>query len=240
MMIKADLHLHTIYSYDATISPRLLVREAITKGFNVIAVTDHNVYDGAIETKRIARSLGDDLIVLLGVELLTDEGEIIILSWEPLERLPRTLIDAIDYARSADATIIVPHPYDRWRNGLGDKLYTIQCDGIEVFNPWTSPKANRRALQAAKEIGCSQIASSDAHSVEYIGLAYTLLNVEDLLEEEIHKAIRKGRCRPVGSYPSMSDRIKGRAKKALRRIGFLKDVYEPKGCYWFYDKFKYF
>ena len=220
---KCDLHVHTVYSPDSTISPRMLVREAIALGFNAIAVTDHNTFQGALEAKRLAKSLGREILVLTGIELLTDEGEVILLSHNPLERLPRRLEEAIDYALEEDATVIIPHPYDRWRRGVGDLIYEVKAHAIEVFNPWASPRNNRRALAAARELGRAMTASSDAHSPEYLGCAYTLIDVDSEDEEGIHRAIREGRTTPVGGYPSMSRRIISRAKKVLRKTKIYRE-----------------
>ena len=223
MLVRADLHIHTVYSSDSTISPKMLIREALSKGLNVIAVTDHNVYDGAIETKRLTREFEDELLVLIGVELLTDDGEIIILSHEPLDRLPRELNEAIDYARQHDSVIIVPHPFDEWRYGIKELVYSVDHDAIEVFNPKSSSRANRLAHEAAKALGKAQVASSDAHSIEYVGIAYTVIEVNSLCEDEVFKAIRRGRVKPIGRYPELSERVRSGTRKVLWKLG----LYNP-------------
>lgn len=223
MWVRGDLHIHTTYSPDSTISPKLLVREALQLELDVIAVTDHNTYQGALVVEKLAKNYSEELLVILGVELETEDGEIIILTMNPIERLPKTLEETLDLAYEEGGVVIVPHPFDRWRKGIGELVYSIRADGIEVFNPWSSPKANKKAVEAAKILNLSMIASSDAHTSEYIGCAYTLLNVRETSVEEVFKALRNRMTRPVGSYPPVKDRFKSRAKKLMRKTGFYEE-----------------
>ena len=61
----ADLHLHTIHS-DAEYTPERLVKDALTKGFRAIAVTDHDSVGAFPEILDIAPA---DLEVIPGIEL---------------------------------------------------------------------------------------------------------------------------------------------------------------------------
>lgn len=61
-----DLHIHSIYS-DGTLSPEQIVAEAVQNGVSGIAVCDHNVIAGSIETRPIAEKAG--LKFLPGVEI---------------------------------------------------------------------------------------------------------------------------------------------------------------------------
>lgn len=223
MWVKSDLHLHTIYSSDSTIPPKLLVREAIELELEVIAVTDHNTFQGALEVKRLSKEYSEYLIVLTGIELETTSGELILLTREPLERLPKELHEAVDYARSEEAIILIPHPFDHWKKGIGELVYEVEPHAVEVFNPWASPKANKKALIAAKTLNAAMVASSDAHTSEYIGCAYTLLEVSENSVEEVFNALKNGKTKPRGKYPPMKDRVKSRAKKILKKTGFYRE-----------------
>lgn len=69
----ADLHLHTVLSAcaDVEMIPPLIVEEALYKGLHVIAITDHNATANAAAVMAAAR--GTELVVLPGMELLTQE-----------------------------------------------------------------------------------------------------------------------------------------------------------------------
>lgn len=70
---RADLHIHTVLSACAEIEmiPPLIVEEALSKGLNVIAITDHNATGNALAVREAAGATG--LTVLMGMELQTRE-----------------------------------------------------------------------------------------------------------------------------------------------------------------------
>src|SRR5439155_18911939 len=68
--IVADLHMHTSWSHDCAIDAAELVDHAEGQGLGAIAVTDHNVFGGALEAADLARGRG--LVVIRGEEVKTD------------------------------------------------------------------------------------------------------------------------------------------------------------------------
>ena len=79
---KVDLHVHSPassdYSGETNVSPLEFVTEYVTKGFDLIAITDHNTgsfIDKAIEARdRIASENGENIAILPGVELYVSPG----------------------------------------------------------------------------------------------------------------------------------------------------------------------
>ena len=63
-MFPVDLHLHTVFSGDSTISPKLIVDQLhahpLIKG---VAITDHNTLEGYFQVHRLA-SVYEDLMIL--------------------------------------------------------------------------------------------------------------------------------------------------------------------------------
>ena len=53
--VLCDLHMHTSWSHDCTVDPADLIMHAEAIGLGAIAVTDHNVFGGAVETSELAR-----------------------------------------------------------------------------------------------------------------------------------------------------------------------------------------
>ncbi len=47
-MIKVDLHVHTSYSVDGTMSPQEVVEATLLKRVGAMAITDHNAIAGAL------------------------------------------------------------------------------------------------------------------------------------------------------------------------------------------------
>lgn len=73
---KIDLHLHTPASKDfndKTVTPEQLVRAAIDKGLDAIAVTDHNTAEWVDRVKDAAK--GKPLVVFPGVEITCNGGK---------------------------------------------------------------------------------------------------------------------------------------------------------------------
>ena len=60
--IVADLHMHTSWSHDCSIEVDELLDHAAAEGLGAIAVTDHNVFGGALEA--VERACNRELIVI--------------------------------------------------------------------------------------------------------------------------------------------------------------------------------
>jgi hypothetical protein len=102
--IVVDLHMHTNHSHDCSIDPEALIDHAEREGLGAIAVTDHNVFGGALEAVEHARHR--DLTVIPGEEVKTDnQGEVIGLFLR--EQIPRgmTFADTIDAIRAQDGIV---------------------------------------------------------------------------------------------------------------------------------------
>ncbi|GFP27124.1 PHP domain-containing protein [Candidatus Hakubella thermalkaliphila] len=71
--VRADLHIHTVLSAcaDYRMAPPLIVRTALQRGLDLIAITDHNSGENAGAVLRAAEGTG--LTVLPGMELCTRE-----------------------------------------------------------------------------------------------------------------------------------------------------------------------
>ena len=191
-MIRADLHFHTRYSRDASNQPKAIVeRLNAHPTIKVIAVTDHNTCQGYFEMRELARSYPDILIVP-GVEISAEEGEIIILGTTELPPKPWRVQNVVDFARARDCVTVAPHPYRGL--GLGDLVRDLDVDAIEILNGITEPQLNRQAEELAKTRDLPGVAGSDAHDDRDFWSVYTGIQAS-LDVEEILKAIRKGLVR---------------------------------------------
>lgn len=72
--MEADLHVHTLLSACAAVEmlPDLIIREAESKGLDLIAITDHNTADNVWAV--LEASTGSSVKVLPGMECETREG----------------------------------------------------------------------------------------------------------------------------------------------------------------------
>jgi len=196
-MIRVDLHVHTIFSGDATINPKLLVdtfyAHPTIKG---IAITDHDTLEGYFQVRKLATAY-PDLLVIPGVETTTQEGHFTLLGIEEKPPYMLTLESVVDFAIERAALIVIPHPY-RADSGIGDAAERVQADAIEVINPSASLRENRLAEKLAKARSLSGVAGSDAHSPSQLWTAYTEVDAQPDVDSVLN-AIKNGRVKAVST-----------------------------------------
>ena len=194
MMTRIDPHLHTRFSGDAIISPKLIVEQLYAHPFiKAVAITDHNTMQGYIEVRKLASSY-QDLTIIPGVEVSTHHGDIIVLGVEEKPSHASTVWEVVDFAKARAGVIVIPHPYRI--NGIGDLAETVPADAIEVINPTATLRENKMAQELAKMKHLPGIAGSDAHAPTHMFTAYTEVNA-DPETDEILRALKKGQVKPV-------------------------------------------
>jgi hypothetical protein len=221
-LLKADLHIHTARSGDSDISAEDIIQQAIVNELDVVGVVDHNTTKGGKETKKLAKKESPKLIVLVGQEVKTKEGEIIVFGLEKDLQKKKPLIETIKKAGARKGFIIIPHPFDVTRYGIGKHVRDIipYIDAVEVFNAksvWKRFNANARAF--AEEHNLPMVAGSDAHFPSYIGMAYTLIESRPD-EKAIYNAIKKGKTVVSGKTAGLINRnLLSRIKYLFRNVG---------------------
>ena len=70
--MKADLHVHTLYSNDGKTTLEELVSYAVEKGIGCVAVTDHNSFEAYGQLKDNGR-----VIIVPAEEVSSKEGHIV-------------------------------------------------------------------------------------------------------------------------------------------------------------------
>jgi len=171
-VVKADLHVHTGYSMDATASLEQIVEHCLRIGINCLAIADHNTMAGAVRLKEIA-----PFRVIVAEEILTTCGEVIgmFLTEEIPSKL--TIEETITRIKAQQGLVCIPHPYDNFRlSAFRNEAFVAimpQVDIIEVFNSRSlSPHNSAKAKKLAEEFGKPASAGSDAHIASEIGKAY--------------------------------------------------------------------
>ncbi|HUG65816.1 MAG TPA: glycosyltransferase [Gaiellaceae bacterium] len=184
--ITVDLHLHTEWSHDCSIPTEDLVDHAEEIGLGGIAVTDHNVFGGALEAVELARNR--DLVVIPGEEVKTDtQGEVIGLFLE--EEVPRgmSFADTIAAIREQGGLVYLPHPFDRM-HAISDPAtlhrHLAEIDVLEVYNArLLRDSFNDEALRFARKYRVLQGAGSDAHVLQGVGTGAVRMRCFDGPEE---------------------------------------------------------
>jgi predicted metal-dependent phosphoesterase TrpH len=192
--ILCDLHMHTSWSHDCTVAPEDLVAYAQALGLGAIAVTDHNVFGGALAAVEAAR--GTNLVVIPGEEIKTDgQGEVIGLFLQ--EEIPRGLsfADTIAAIRAQNGLVYLPHPFDRLHS-IPDAStlhrHLADIDVFEVYNARLLFEAyNDEALRFATKYNLTMGAGSDAHVLQGVGTGAMRLRAFDG-PEELLLSLRSG------------------------------------------------
>ncbi len=170
--IVVDLHMHTSHSHDCSTEVPDLLDHAEGEGLGAIAVTDHNVFDGAREAVELARRRR--LIVIPGEEVKTDgQGEVIGLFLR--EEIPRgmSFADTIAAIREQDGIVYVPHPFDRLHAIPSPETLHRHLPDIDVFEVYNArllfESFNDEAVRFARKYGLLAGAGSDAHVLQGVG-----------------------------------------------------------------------
>jgi predicted metal-dependent phosphoesterase TrpH len=217
--LRLDPHVHTDASYDATGDVEAVLRRARAAGLDAVAITDHDTTVAAREA--LEQAGREDLVVIPGVEVSTRDGHVLALGVIDRPPVGEPFEATVGEIRDRGGLAVVPHPFQRSRHGV-PKRALVDCDGVEVFNPWAvTGIQNRRARRFARGRGYPRLAGSDAHEPDSVGRAHTEVAVEasgaDALDPEaILDALAAGRTRPVGRTTSKR-RYLGKYTRALGR-----------------------
>lgn len=173
------VHAHTRNSFDSMTDPAALAKRAAELGIDVLAVTDHNTWQGAVETRAAAEKLGLPLTVVIGSEVQTMQGDVIglFLTRDERETNAPDLCDAI---HAAGGLVLLPHPY-KWHEL--DEALLARCDLIEIYNGHTGRADNTRAAELARTRGLPELVGPDAHLLEELGLAMNVFEGEKPRDE---------------------------------------------------------
>lgn len=201
------MHVHTFYSYDCTITPKELVIWAKKRGLDAVAVTDHDVFEGALRLSK-----NKEFLIIPGIEVSTCYGHV--LGLDINERIPPKLdvTTTIEKIHKAGGIAIAAHPTAIYRGNLRRHV-TAEFDAVEVINASSFPFrfSNYINRKIAKRFNLPQTGGTDAHTALEIGMAYSLIDA-DLEKDKIISAIKKGKVKACGKSIPWLMRLK-RGKK---------------------------
>jgi len=199
-LIRADLHVHTIFSPDSSIPPKTLVETLLVHPFiKAVAVTDHNTVRGYFKVRELAAAY-PDLLIIPGVEVSTVEGDVILLGVAEVPPQPWTVENVIDFAHSRGGLVVAAHPYRAY--GLGDSAKKYSIDAVEVLNGGCPRQLNMLAEKLTKAMGLPGVGGSDAHRVDELWTVYTEIQASTNLDDVL-RAIKRGLVKASHSEKSI-------------------------------------
>jgi hypothetical protein len=237
-----ELHVHTVTSACGYTTHRQVLDLARAAGRGVIAVTDHDSAAGGLAVRDLAQRSGDDLLVLVGMELSTSDcGHVIVFGrgveedwgWQRGRPFPRHIPD--------HWLAIQAHPYrskvvETAAGVEGAPLPALpeRIDAVEIWNGGDLIKRVphlRREMDAlsrayAAREGKTAVASSDSHRPFWLHSFFTrcarpLHSVDDLVAQ-----VRAGEVTPSAAAPAEQSRY----LQAWRRRQAVE--WAEAGCDW--------
>jgi len=196
----ADLHMHTIHSYDGTASVPAVLERAREVGLDVIAITDHDEIKGALIAQELASRY--ELEVIPGIEITTADGDLLALNVTCKIERGHSLEETVLAVKEEGGFCIAPHPT---AEGLGMKSLSWQVISKAIRIPEVAStliaieshnatlldrEGNHYADVLANRYHISKVGNSDAHVLEAIGLGMT--EFPESSADDLLAALRQG------------------------------------------------
>jgi predicted metal-dependent phosphoesterase TrpH len=208
-----DLHLHTTRgSADSNLTPQALVERAKAIGIGAVCITEH---DNLWDLKEIAPLTHEAGVVCIrGMEVTTEMGHVGVFGIPEYVGGIYKLAGLRKVVDQFGGIMIANHPFrykldprfsfinsdhqpiDVEHPERAAKLEIIQmCDAVEVLNGACSDEENLFALKVARTLGLAEVAGSDSHSANSVGVVTTLFPEPVRTDREVIEAIRSRRAR---------------------------------------------
>lgn len=204
--LRGDLHSHTVHS-DGLNTVEELARNAIEKGLDFLAVTDHNTNTHHEEIEALAPTLGGSITLIPGEEITTYWGHANtwgLREWVEFRCADDESMNAVQrYVRERGALISVNHP-----KCIGPPWLFKGWDGYQAMEVWQAPWRfhNWESLERWESLLQSgwqvvAVGGSDTHSIppappqhrHGLGNPTTWVYTEnDASEQSILQALRAG------------------------------------------------
>ncbi|MDR3578028.1 MAG: PHP domain-containing protein [Anaerolineaceae bacterium] len=174
----ADLHIHTIHSYDGTATvPAVLKHVADHTNLNVIAITDHDTLAGLPEALALAPRY--NLEVIPGCEITTSEGHLLALFIDRPIQAGLSFLKTIQQIKAQGGICIAAHPTARGTSSVSFEIIhkTLWHPdaqgvlvGVEAFNAGlVYTRSNASVIKRSQTLPIAQVGNSDAHILKMIG-----------------------------------------------------------------------
>ncbi|MGQ3329709.1 MULTISPECIES: CehA/McbA family metallohydrolase [Halorubrum] len=253
--VSIDPHVHSDDSYDGHEPVELILEHAAEIGLDAVVITDHDVIGESKRAAEIADEFGligipgvevstaHGHLLAIGVERMPprrrpyDETVAWIHDHGGVAIVPHPFQRSRHGVRERNIPVPGAEDGEAGANGAsvdaaGDGGSPVappipEVDAIEVFNAWLfTGYRNRRARRFAAKYGYPGVAASDAHHLEYVGRAFTDVevkgreSVDAVTADDVLDAIRNGTTRVDGRRAPIRMAAKHYVGAAGRKSGY--------------------
>jgi predicted metal-dependent phosphoesterase TrpH len=213
---RADLHIHSTCSDGiATIEEILEYVERATD-LDVIAITDHDLIDGALRARDLWARGRYRFDYIVGEEITTREGHLLALFIEEPVPPGLSMEESIESVRAQGGLAIIAHPLHRlFRHSCQREVLNRLCDaggvrpdGLETWNAsFCGIYANQVAMRVNREVyRLPEVGNSDAHTLGAIGRGCTWF--EGKSAQDLRRSLRAALTAPGGRLWQMNDYLR--------------------------------
>lgn len=217
--LKIDLHIHTRDDPEDHISYSAydLIDQAVIKGFDILAITNHQ--KPTYGQHLISYAAERDIVLIPGVEA-TIKGKHVLLINMPFEKASFSTFEDVQRNKAPNNLVIAPHPYFPSPTCLNGQLEATPglFDAIEYCHFYNERiNFNKPALRFAYKHQIPVVGNSDSHILYQFGLTYSLVEAEKH-PDAIIQAIKAHRVKPVSRPLALTELI-----RIFMRVGTTKD-----------------
>lgn len=226
----ADLHIHSTYSWDGTCDVSAILKKASHHlNLDVIAITDHDEIEGALEAQRLAPFYRIEVIP--GIEISTQDGHL--LGYFLHEKVPAglPLIETLLCIGDQDGIAIAAHPEAQGMTSLSfakleEAIHHPEASkillGVEAYNAsLVYMKSNAIAEQISRQLPLAAVGNSDAHLLWMIGRGAT--RFPGKTATDLRKALIQRKTTTIKSKTKNNATMIGHwlLRKAMRSVGWI-------------------
>lgn len=195
VLLRAELHCHTVASSDGMITPDGLLKAAALQRLDLIAITDHDTTGGAFEFRKWFRKKNANTEILIGEErTLSNKCHLIGLFLKE-DIVSQDLQPVMDEIHAQGGLVLVPHPY-RLKDGLlgprGAGLGKLAgADAFEIHNAKGSRTDNEHSRENLPVSSHSVFGGSDAHYEADVGQCVCEITPHGNAEETVRAMLAR-------------------------------------------------
>lgn len=196
----ADLHIHSSYSGDGTASVRAILKYAAHHtDLDIIAITDHDEINGALEALQLAPEYAIEVIP--GIEVTSAEGHV--LGLFVTQKIPAGLpfLETVARIGELGGLAVAAHPFSKTTGAVSPESLMKALNhrdlskilvGLECYNAGLIMErhSNRDVQKFAENLPVARLGNSDAHTFWGIGSGRTSFpgkNARDLRQALVQR-----------------------------------------------------